>query len=187
MELAIADSTREWTVDDYLGLGEESWYQLINGELIMSPSPGLRHHLVLGNLHLAFKIFSQSNKVTTVLSPIDVYFDKKNVFQPDLVVVSDDRKHIFSDRGMEGAPDLVVEILSPSNSKYDRYEKREKYHEFGVLEYWLIDPSNNSIEVFHLDKTPDKPVNYQIDTGVLSSIIFPEMVIDLATTFESEV
>jgi len=149
MELAIADNTKEWTVDDYLGLGEESWYQLINGELIMSPSPSLRHQIILKKIHRILEEFSETVNALSLFAPIDIYFDNKNVFQPDALLISKDRKHILSERGLEGAPDLIVEILSPSNSKYDRYEKREKYHQFGVREYWLVDPSNDSIEVFH--------------------------------------
>lgn len=187
MELAEVDNTKEWTVEDYLGLGEESRYQLINGELIMSPSPSLRHQLVLGNLYTIFKEVSTSNSSVAILAPIDIYFDKKNVFQPDLVLVSKERKHILSERGMEGAPDLIVEILSPSNSKYDRYEKREKYSQFGVREYWLVDPSNDSIELFHLEKNPDKPAIYQIEKGKINSIVFPELTLNLEKIFESDI
>jgi len=183
MELATVDNTREWTVEDYLQLGEESWYQLINGELIMSPSLSLKHQITIGKLFRILDDFGQTINALAVLSPIDIYFNDKNVFQPDALLVSNERKNVLSERGLEGAPDLIVEVLSLSNSKYDRYEKREKYHEFGVLEYWIVDPNNEAIEVFDLQNQPDKPAIYEIGDGQFNSLIFPELKVDLKKVF----
>lgn len=185
MQLATVDRSKEWTVDDYLNLGEESWYQLINGELIMSPSPSLNHQLVVGNLYRTLSTFGLQAECLPVLSPIDVYFDEKNIFQPDLVLISNDRKSILSDRGLEGAPDLVVEVLFISNSKYDRYEKKDKYHEFGVLEYWIVDPLMQSVEVFDLQKDSSKPAIYEITGGTFESIHFKGLHVDLSLVFDT--
>ena len=184
MQLATVDNTKEWTVEDYLQLGEESWFQLINGELVMSPSPSLKHQITIGKIFRILDDFAHSINALAVLSPIDIYFDNKNVYQPDALLVSNERKNILSERGLEGAPDLIVEVLSVSNSKYDRYEKREKYHEFGVLEYWIVDPNNETVEVFELQKQPEKPVIYQIADGQFNSLTFPDLNVELKKIFE---
>jgi len=183
VELATIDNTKEWTVEDYLGLGEESWYQLINGSLIMSPSPSLKHQLIIGEIYKLLDAFAKATNSLAVLSPIDIYLDEKNVFQPDVLLVSEARKKILSNKGLEGAPDLVVEVLSVSNSKYDRYEKREIYHKFGVLEYWIIDPATNSVEVFDLKNEPNKPLIYLAQTGSFNSIYFEGLEVDLEGVF----
>ncbi|MEM0938837.1 MAG: Uma2 family endonuclease [Bacteroidota bacterium] len=183
MELAIVDNTKEWTVNDYLHLGEGVWCQLINGELIMSPSPSLKHQITIGKIFRILDDFAILNGGLAVLSPIDIYFDSKNVFQPDALLVSRERKNILSERGLEGAPDLIVEVLSVSNSQYDRYEKREKYHEFGVVEYWIVDPANETVEVFDLEKQPNKPAIYQIADGKFESLRFPKLKVDLNKVF----
>ncbi|MEM8939589.1 MAG: Uma2 family endonuclease [Bacteroidota bacterium] len=183
MELATVDNTKIWTVNDYLQLGEESQYQLVNGELVMSPSPSLKHQIIIGKIFRILDDFAILNHGLAVLSPIDIHFDSKNVFQPDMLLVSKERKNILSERGLEGAPDLVVEVLSASNSQYDRYQKREKYHEFGVSEYWIVDPANETFEVFDLTKQPNRPAIYQIANGKFDSLRFPKLKVDLGKVF----
>src|SRR5699024_4515976 len=83
-------------------------------------------------------------------APTDVYFDEKNVFQPDLIYLNDQNSPHIGFKGIEGTPNLIIEIISPSNSYIDRYVKKAKYEQFGVKEYWIVDPGNKTLEVYSL-------------------------------------
>ncbi|MEO6036526.1 MAG: Uma2 family endonuclease [Verrucomicrobiota bacterium] len=114
-------------------------------------------------------------------APVDVVLDEKNVVQPDLVFVSTANDGLLERRGIMGAPDLAVEIISPASLRRDRYEKRELYARFGVKEFWLADVANRSIEVLFLRKD-----NYQLlcsaaDEGKIRSEILPGFELDLAS------
>lgn len=184
MELAVVDTSKEWTLKDYLELGEECWYQLIDGQLVMSPSPSLKHQITIGKVFKVLDAFAETISGLAVLSPIDIYFDDRNVLQPDVLLVSKERKNILSERGLEGAPDLIVEVLSISNSTYDRYEKKKKYCQFGVLEYWLIDPVNETIEVFSLQEDLELPKIYATSSGTFYSLQFPNLKVTMEQLFK---
>lgn len=127
----------------------ETGYEIINGKIVsMSPRPSTRHSTVLINLSSIFRNYFKG-KLCKPFAEVDVFFDDNNHFIPDLVVVCDNSK----DKGshIEGAPDLAVEILSPSTTKYDKYDKKDIYEKYGVMEYWIVDVKNRSIEVFVLD------------------------------------
>lgn len=145
MNRLTIDKTKDWTVEDYLLLGEiKTPCQLINGELIMSPVPKPNHQKVSRRL---FKLIDKATagKGELFYAPVDLYIDNKNVFQPDLVYLSSKHTASLTERGIEGPVDLVVEIISPSNSYTDRNQKKKKYLEFGVSEYWIVDPANETI------------------------------------------
>lgn len=183
MRVATADRTKEWTVDDYLLLGEMNTpCQLINGELIMSPSPSPLHQLVSSNLNDILKSAAKKVKGVVFYSPIDLYINKKNVFQPDLVFISADRRKIITEKGIEGVPDLVVEVISPSNSYSDRYEKKNQYQQFGITEYWIVDPGNETLEIYS-GANWEKPVLYLAGEGEVTSSILPHLAFDLKTIF----
>jgi Uma2 family endonuclease len=182
MRVATVDRTKDWTVDDYLLLGESKTpCQLINGELIMIPTPSSLHQRILRDL---FKILDQSaNKKGEILfALIDLYIDKKNVFQPDLVYLSDQKKEFISLRGIEGPPDLVVEIISPSNSYTDRNQKKNGYQQFGVTEYWIVDPANATLEIY-AGHSWDVPVLYLAEDGDVTSSILKELKFNLKEIF----
>lgn len=95
--------------------------------------------------------FVRSGRLGEVLAaPFDVYLGKRNAFQPDLIFVSRDRLHLIKDKAMHGAPDLVVEIRSPSTCRYDREDKKLVYERNGVKEYWLVDPETFGAQGFQL-------------------------------------
>jgi Uma2 family endonuclease len=107
METLKIDRTKEWTVDDYLLLGETNTpCQLINGELIMSPSPPPRHQIVLSNLNDVIKSYSNKVDGLVLFSPLDLHIDNKNVFQPDLIFLSKSQRRFVTERGVEGPPEL---------------------------------------------------------------------------------
>lgn len=184
MQIATVDRTKEWTIEDYNQLGEEYVYQLINGELIMSPSPGLTHQRVSKNVERIFDAYTERNGGEFFHAPFDVYLDSRNVLQPDVILLAAGTTSAqVTEKGVEGAPDLVVEILSPSNSHIDRYHKREIYRQFGVKEYWMIDPKNQTIEVLNFLLDSNEPVLYLAEEGMVSSSVFPGLNFELSTVF----
>ena len=183
MSTLTIDRTKEWTVEDYLLLGEiKTPCQLINGELIMSPAPRPQHQQVLRRL---FKIVDKAtnNLGELFFSPLDLYIDNKNVFQPDLVYLSERNRISITGRGIEGSVDLVVEVISPSNGYTDRNQKKKKFLEFGVDEYWIVDPANETIEIYTPASGLDVPVLYLSGSGTVQSIIIPTLRFDLKEIF----
>ncbi len=138
---------RKYTVEDYEKLPEGSPYQLIEGELVMSPAPIPYHQMVLGNIYSILRR-ELKGKGLVLFSPVDVYLDERNAYQPDLVVLLKNSKVKLTAKGIYGAPELVVEVLSPSNAYYDLRIKKEVYEKYGVKEYWIADPLKKSLEIY---------------------------------------
>ena len=174
------------TADDYRDLPEGPPYcQLIEGDLCMAPSPDLFHQDIIGNLFFIIRSYLEAHPIGTAhLSPSDVYLTELNVYQPDLYFVSKRRKSILSDQGAEGAPDLVVEILSPRTARLDKGVKRQVYARTGVEELWLVDPDSKQIQVFHLSESADKPASTHKGREIFQSPLFPGLRISLAKVFQ---
>lgn len=179
MLTATVDSSKEWTVEDYLQLEEGLLAQLIDGQLIMSPAPNTEHQRVLRKL---YDVIHESLEGEIFFSPVDLYMDSRNVMQPDLVFISKERASIVTSRGIEGTPDLIVEIISPSNSFYDRNTKRHKYLQLGVQEYWIIDPANKTLEIY-TPKDHDTPRLYLVNEGAVTSLVSADVGFDLKALF----
>jgi len=113
----------------------------------MTPSPSPEHQIILGNIVEKFREFAK-DKGMIIFSPVDVYLDEENAYQPDLVFISKQRREIIRKDGIYGPPDLVVEVLSPSTAHYDLREKFRVYERTGVKEYWIVDPDVKMIEVY---------------------------------------
>lgn len=136
-------------VNYYKFLPEGAPYQLIEGELIMTPAPNPRHQIILGRIFRGLSDFVEQREAGIVLlSPLDVYLDDENAFQPDVIFIATERMETIKKDGIYGAPDLVIEILSPSTAHYDSREKFRVYERSGVQEYWIVDPEMNSVEVY---------------------------------------
>ncbi|MEQ8685858.1 MAG: Uma2 family endonuclease [Imperialibacter sp.] len=177
------DKTKDWTVDDYLLLGETNTpCQLINGELIMSPSPTPLHQIVLSNLNDVIKAYGKKVDGLVLFSPLDLYIDNRNVFQPDLIFLSKRQIAYVTERGIEGPPELLVEVISPSNSYTDRYEKKNAYQKFGVLEYWILDPANRTLEIYYSADWV-KPTLYLAGEGTVTSSVLKELNFNLKDLF----
>lgn len=126
-------------------------YELINGEVFVSPSPSEKHQRASGRLFLSMGSHVERKNLGRVYyAPFDVVFGEKTALQPDLLFVSKARLGIIGPEYIIGAPDLVVEILSPSRPAYDRVTKLEQYALYGVPEYWIIDPMAESVEIYAL-------------------------------------
>ena len=137
-----------FTYQDYLVASEAKRCELIDGDLIVVPSPTPYHQLVSGRLEDALNEFLRGSEAGIVLyAPCDVYLSEHDVVQPDILVISADRLGIVKEKYIQGAPDLVVEILSASSESRDRGIKAKLYSRFGVREYWIVDPDGKTIEV----------------------------------------
>jgi Uma2 family endonuclease len=140
------------TYSDYAALPDDGRrYELHHGELSVTPAPGLRHQRVVIALGSRLYDHVRARGLGEVLmAPTDCILSNLTVVQPDILYVATDRQAIASERGFEGAPTLVVEVLSPSTARLDRDRKLKLYAEHGVLYYWIVDPESRSIEAYAL-------------------------------------
>ncbi len=144
----------EWTIADYMRLENPPGYsyELVKGVLHMSPSPSLSHQRAL--MELATRMFShvRKNKLGEVIvAPMDVEIDvgeTQTIVEPDIIFVSNARREILTHKHLRGAPDLLVEILSPGSEARDRNAKLTLYMTSGVREYWIVDPHKRTIEIW---------------------------------------
>lgn len=125
------------------------YYELINGELVAKSAPSPFHQRISGNISFAMRQFVTANKLGEVLyAPIDVFLTENSSSQPDVLFISTAKRHLVTSEGVEGAPDLVVEIISPSSIKRDRGDKMKLYERCSIGEYWLVDARTRSVEVY---------------------------------------
>jgi Uma2 family endonuclease len=149
-----------WTWAEYARLPSEGGprHEVIDGALVVTPAPALRHQRIATDLVTLLNTFVRSHDLGEVFAgPVDVLFGDGDYLQPDLVFVGKERSHLLSDRGVEGPPDLVVEIASPSTAERDCGIKLERYRLFGVAEYWVVDPDARTVEVWKLADGAEEP------------------------------
>ena len=140
----------KFTVRDYMATPEDTRYELIEGELLVTPSPTPAHQRIVGKLFVLLNDFVRNKGLGEVfIAPLDVVLSEYDVLQPDILFVSKERAGIVTDR-VRGAPDLVVEVLSPGTEERDRTLKRTVYARYGVREYWLVDSQRETIELLTL-------------------------------------
>lgn len=173
-----------FTAADYREMPEDGKrYQLIEGELIMAPAPNTFHQFVQGNTHYILKAHLQRHPIGTVLgAPCDVYLDEHNVYQPDLLYLTREHANRIRDDGLHGAPDLVIEILSPSTAGLDR-RKRSHFAAAGTVEFWQIDPALRQIQRFVFAENRTKPVSLVDEPETFTSPLFPGLVLATAEIF----
>ncbi|MBN1417579.1 MAG: Uma2 family endonuclease [Planctomycetes bacterium] len=137
------------TFEDFLRFPDDGQrYEIIGGQLSVSPAPNLRHQRVLRRIYRAIQRHLDSTGKGEVLwAPLAVVLSPHDIFQPDLMVILPDRASILAPKGIRGAPNLVVEVLSPSTEERDRGSTRDAYDRFGVDEYRIVDPDAERIEV----------------------------------------
>jgi len=149
MATLTLDKKNQYTYADYEKLPEGAPYQLIGGELIMTPSPIPYHQMISMKIGYELLKFVEDKKSGIVLyAPLDVYLSETETYQPDIIFISKDRLNIIGEKKIEAAPDLVMEILSPATAYYDLRHKKQVYEKSGVKEYWIVDPMGKSIEVY---------------------------------------
>jgi Uma2 family endonuclease len=167
---------------DYWQLPEGAPVELIQGRLVVSPSPNVLHQIIIATLLERWHACSRKSKSRVILSPMDVILSDDTILQPDLLYISKSRRHIIHER-IQGAPDLIVEIISGSPRK-DRVVKLDLYAKYGVSEYWIVDPQTKHIE-FLLNEN-GRFVVHSATNDRYQSPRHPEVEIDL-TEFWREV
>ncbi len=147
--MATAQPAVKLTYEDYCAAPADKRYELLDGELIMVPAPNLKHQTVQLKLTMRLGLFIEDRALGTLFTPVcDVMLSDTDVVQPDLLFISRERDHLLSGgQNVQGAPDLVVEILSPSSAEQDRGKKRALYGQHGVTEYWLVDPIAETVTI----------------------------------------
>ena len=142
---------KKYTYEDYLKIPEDERYELIEGELLMTPSPVPRHQRISGKLEFELRKFVTENNLGEIFdAPCDVYLDNENVVQPDILFISQERLNIIGEKNIQGAPDIVIEIISENTAYRDLVQKKKLYAQFGIREYWIVIPGEEVVEVYTL-------------------------------------
>ncbi|WP_416866527.1 MAG: Uma2 family endonuclease [Imperialibacter sp.] len=168
--IAVAE---KFTYSKYLQLDDDRRYEIIDGELFdISPAPTLKHQAISRNLQRLIIDYVYSKKLGHVFNaPSDVRFDEYNVVQPDLIFVSHANEGILTERNINGSPDLLVEILSPSTFHHDQERKKALYEKFGVKEFWVVDPANEVIDIFALNNGKYELLAFASQKGTVDSSV----------------
>lgn len=176
-------STKIYTEDDYYNIPEDVRAELIDGDIIYNmAAPGKIHQFILSELHgtIFNHIKSKGGKCRVVPAPFAVKLskDRNTIVEPDISVICDPDK--FTDRGCTGAPDWIIEIVSPSNSSHDYVTKLNLYLETGVREYWIVDPDKQKVFVYNLENDKFNVDTYTFKDSIKVNI-YEDFEIDFST------
>ena len=143
-------SSTKLTYDDYVLLPDDGLrHEIIDGEHYVTASPATRHQRIAGSLYYLIRGHLEAHPAGEVfIAPFDVILSRFDVVEPDLIYLSRSRSHLLTEKNLQGAPDLAIEILSSSTRSRDERLKRDAYERTGVDEYWLVDPDEDAIVVF---------------------------------------
>lgn len=191
--MPLPKEDKKYTYADYLTWPESERWEIIDGVAYMQAAPTPAHQLISGELYRQFANYFQGKLCKAYPAPFCVRLsngdEKKNedinkVVEPDITIVCDKSK--IDDRGCNGTPDMIIEVLSQSSIKRDRIIKFNKYEKAGVKEYWIVEPDGKIISVFILqeNKRYGRPDIYSEDDKIKVSI-FPDLIIELSTVFEA--
>jgi Uma2 family endonuclease len=187
----MATASTRLTYADLVAMPEDGKrHELIDGEHYVTPSPTLRHQLVLGHLHLDLAGYVEANGLGQVcFAPLDVILSDYDVVEPDLLFVTTERLERIGRAYIHAAPDLVVEVLSPGTRKIDATKKLRLYEKFGVAEYWMIDPELDWVEVHRAGSGGLQGLHQaarlvrERGDGPLTSPLFPGLTLQLDRLF----
>ncbi len=133
-------------------LPEGTRVQLIDNQLVMSPSPTFDHQKTLNAINfLLLKHVEQEGTGEVIVAPYDVHLDVENIFQPDIIYFPKEQLYKIQKDGFHGAPSLVIELLSPGTARYDLHQKKSAYERSGVQEYWIVEPDTKEVEGYFLE------------------------------------
>lgn len=160
-------------------------YELINGELVRKNAPSGEHQFVQSELFYRLMHFVTEKKLGRMFSsPTAVILSEENAPQPDLVFLSQEKMKLLDPEwGIQGAPDLVVEIVSPSSYKRDHLEKKKLYGQYGIAEYWIVDPSYRAIEIYVLKDGTYELHAFGIETEQVTSQVLKGFSLEVNTVF----
>lgn len=170
---------------------EGNW-ELINGTAYnMSPAPTSLHQFIVGELYFALRTFFQNRSCYVFVAPFDVFFSESgeyqspdHITQPDLSVICS--KEMLSKSGCNGAPTLIIEVLSPSTALKDFNEKFNLYQKHGVKEYWIVDPGNRTVHVYTMENGSYMTRNLYLEPEMIQSVVFKDLQIPTGTLFNLE-
>jgi len=183
--MAVQQAEKLYTIDDYLAMPDEyPRYELLEGELIEMVSPTSRHQRISRQLFTALNTHCAAHDLGEVFyAPLDVILSRTIVVQPDLLFISKARRAELIGERITGAPDLVIEILSPATSARDFNQKRKLYARHGVKEYWIVDPDDETIEVQRLQGNVFSTVALFEKGQTLTSPMFEGLNVDVGQVF----
>lgn len=173
---------REMEFDD----DDNFQYELINGELMRKASPTIEHQRLVRKIAFAIEKYLEAKPIGEVFfAPLDVVLDEHNVPQPDIFFVGKDKQFILdeNEQVIIGIPDLIIEILSPGSVKRDRIVKKKVYEQFGVPEFWLVDPSYKNVEIFRLTDGTYELLDFIEVTGTVKSVVLEGFELGLDKVF----
>lgn len=178
------------TYDDFVRFPDDGkLHELIDGEHYVTASPNLKHQRVSGNLHLLIRLWLESHPMGQIFyAPFDVVFSRFDVVEPDLLYVSNERAHaVLTPADVKGAPELLIEIGSPSTRTRDETIKRRLYERSGVSEYWVVDPDLDAIRVYAREgERFCRPIELSAEAGdVLQTTLLPGLDLPLARVFRT--
>ena len=185
--MPTAQPAFKFTYEDYRTAPPDKRYELVDGDLVMVPAPNLKHQAVQVRLGERLARFVRENGLGQIFfAPCDVVLSDTDVVQPDLLFVSLDRAHLLAGgENVQGAPDLVVEILSPATEERDRGYKRALYAKDGGAEYWVVDPSAETVWIHRLHGRALRVAQTLHREQTLRSPLLPEFGLDLEDVFSS--
>jgi Uma2 family endonuclease len=193
MASGMAGSATKLTYEDFVLFPDDGKrHELIDGEHFVTPSPNRRHQSVLANLaRILLPIVRERRSGHLYFAPFDVVLTRHDVVEPDLLYVSAERSAVLTDANVQGAPDLVVEVISPSSRRQDEVLKRDLYERGGVAEYWIVDPEAETVKVFRRAEGEagisrfGRPLLLTLRDGdALAIPLLPGVEISLAAVFE---
>src|SRR6185503_1317804 len=184
--MLTVEKKKKYTAEDYMMLEEGAPFQLINYDLVIAPSPLPEHQII--SVRLAQKISNfldeEGNEGLLLCAPMDVKFDEGNILQPDILFITAQRRSDLLKERIEGAPDLVIEILSPSNAYYDLRQKKDIYEKYGVKEYIIVDPVAKDADLYALKDGVYYLHQKANENQTLNSLILAGFGINLAKLFK---
>lgn len=150
MVMATTSAAPPLTYEDYLTLPDDrNRHEIIAGEKYVSPAPTTPHQRVVQHLHLSLGPYVEEHAAGDIfLAPCDVLLSDTDIVQPDLLFVAVEQSSIVQERGIEGAPDLIAEVVSEGNRRHDEIRKRKLYARHGVTEYWVVDPALETVKSY---------------------------------------
>ena len=148
--MSTTTSAPPLTYDDYVLIPDDGKrHEIIDGDEYMAPAPSTPHQQIVLNLATALKTEAdQQSAGKTFVAPCDVLLSETDIVQPDVLFVAAERARIVKERGIEGAPDLIAEVISEGNRRHDEVRKRKLYARHGVAEYWVVDPALETVKVY---------------------------------------
>ena len=182
--MVVAKPAAKLTYEDYRNTPEDERYELLDGELLMTAAPNIAHQRVSGRLEMRLRTFVEERGLGEVFdAPTDVVLSDTDVVQPDLLFVSRDRADIVTADNVQGAPDLVVEVLSPSTARRDWRNKLDLYSKHGVREFWLADPQTEIVWVLLPNQGSLEVANIYGKGDTLTSPMLDAFTLDLDQVF----